>query len=435
MKSSKFDIEYNEWLHQVDVGEEDSVWEGVQNELDFMETWDNISTQLDVVMPQQSSGFAMKYLKPFIAAAALILLMLLLVKDVTDRAMQPEIVSEQPGEVSKKEILPPDETMPVKAEKEEITIPRAIALDRSREESLDKNTTSVASEHSPIAVVENKNAEDIQRKKTNEFKNIEQVFIESKVTGNSAVNKKEILINRIQPLSLNYNDLLPAYNVASSELLKNRAPDHAEPDISSGFTLRVAEFGLVYAYKNTWLLNYETRNGLNPEKLGNTLPTFHQDIGVTTTLEFNNQHNVGVEFLFKSEAGQNYQQYINASYVDKNINLTYIKFQTFYYLTPKRIPGNAIAGAYVAWLATAEEQLANTKFSIGQNYTRLDYGLLVGYQFNMAIGNRLMIKPGLRINYNLNNIFKGDDILPANFKKTKNLAGSLNVTFTYRLFE
>lgn len=245
MKSSKFDIEYNEWLHQVDVGEEDSVWEGVQNELDFMETWDNISTQLDVVMPQQSSGFAMKYLKPFIAAAALILLMLLLVKDVTDRAMQPEIVSEQPGEVSKKEILPPDETMPVKAEKEEITIPRAIALDRSREESLDKNTTSVASEHSPIAVVENKNAEDIQRKKTNEFKNIEQVFIESKATGNSAVNKKEILINRIQPLSLNYNDLLPAYNVASSELLKNRAPDHAEPDISSGFTLRVLQKHLV----------------------------------------------------------------------------------------------------------------------------------------------------------------------------------------------
>ncbi|MDY0343256.1 MAG: hypothetical protein RBR28_06765 [Lentimicrobium sp.] len=431
MKGSKFDMDYNEWLHQVDVGEGDSVWEGVQDELDFMETWDNISTQLDVVMPPQGNGLAIKHLKPMVAAAALILLMLLPVKDITDHAVQPVIVSKQPAEVSKTELLIPDETIPVKVNKKETAGTHVALVDLPSEKPLDKNSSSIVLENSRKALVESENVKDAPEIKATDLKRVEPGLIQNKNVENAAVIEKEILIHRIQPLSFDYNDLLVGYHPASSDLMKKRSSPLADPDNTSGFSIRVAEFGLVYAYKNTWLLNYETRNGLDPEKLGNTLPTFHQDIGATTTLEFNSRYRVGMEFLFKSESGQNYQQYINASFVDKNINLNYLKFQTFYYLDSKRIPGNAIVGAYIARLATAEEQLANTKFSIGQNYTRLDYGLLAGYQFNIAMGNRLMIKPGLRVNYNLNNIFKGDDIMPSRFKKTNNLSASFNVSITY----
>jgi len=435
MKGSKFDMEYNEWLHQIDVGEEDSVWEGVQDELDFMETWDNISTELDVVMPPQGSTVAIKYLKPFVAAVTVILLMLVPVKDISDQAVQPVIVSEQPTEVSKTELLIPDETIPVKVGKKEAAGTRIAAVDLPPEEPLAKNSSSIVLGNSLIALVESENVKDAPEIKATDLKRVEPQLIQNKNVENAAVNEKGILIDRIQPLTFNYNDLLAGYNPASSNFMKKRSSTYPEQESPAGFSIRIADFGLVYAYKNTWLLNYETRNGLDPEKLGNTLPTFHQDIGVTTTLEFNKRYRVGMEFLFKSEAGQNYQQYINASFVDKNINLNYLKFQTFYYLKSKKIPGNAIVGAYIARLATAEEQLANTKFSIGQNYTRLDYGLLTGYQFNIALGNRLMIKPGVRVNYNLNNIFKGDDIMPGHFKKTRNLAASFNVTLTYRLFE
>jgi hypothetical protein len=93
----------------------------------------------------------------------------------------------------------------------------------------------------------------------------------------------------------------------------------SEPIESSGLSFRVAEVGLVYGYKNTWLLNHETFNGLNPGKLGTTLPTFNQDIGVASSLILNNRHLFGLEFLLKSGTGQNYQQYINASYVDRSI--------------------------------------------------------------------------------------------------------------------
>ena len=60
MTSDKFDIDYNKWLRQVEVGEDDSVWNEIQDELDLIETWDNISAHLDVVAPQKSRTVFMK---------------------------------------------------------------------------------------------------------------------------------------------------------------------------------------------------------------------------------------------------------------------------------------------------------------------------------------------------------------------------------------
>ena len=111
---------------------------------------------------------------------------------------------------------------------------------------------------------------------------------------------------------------------------------------TSGSFMDVVDIGLVYGYKNTWLLNYETINGLNPKKLGNSLPTFHQEMGVLSTLAFKKNHRIGIEFLWRSETGQNYQQYINANYVNRNITLNYLKLQAFYIREHKIIPGRCV---------------------------------------------------------------------------------------------
>ncbi|MDD2197571.1 MAG: hypothetical protein PHE03_13840 [Bacteroidales bacterium] len=411
MTSGKFDIEYNKWLKQVDVDASDSVWNEIQDELDFIETWDNISSQLDVVKPQKGRIIAMKYLKPFAAVAAVILLMLLPVKYLTDQVIQPIIISEQHKEESKIEELILDETTPIKKRQEGIAKLHAAEVDIPTANTHHKNTLSASSENRLAELVEIEDAED------------------------TALANERIAFDRLQTRPFAYNDFLATNDVVLPKKQVKKTHTYSEPKKSSDFTFRVVEIGLVYGYKNTWLLNHETFNGLDPKRLGNTLPTFHQDIGASSTLEFNNRHQVGLEFLWKSETGQNYQQYINASFVDKNINLNYLKFQAFYYWNSRKIPGHAILGGYIARLDMAEEQLEKTRFNIDDNYTNLDYGLLAGYQFNFALSNRVIIKPSVRVTYNLINIFSGDDIMPSHFKKTKNLAASFNVSLSYRLFK
>jgi hypothetical protein len=62
MTKSRFDIEYNNWLQQVNVDGEDTVWNEIQDELDFIETWDNISGKLDEIKPQKGSMVPIRYL-------------------------------------------------------------------------------------------------------------------------------------------------------------------------------------------------------------------------------------------------------------------------------------------------------------------------------------------------------------------------------------
>jgi hypothetical protein len=108
MKKSRFDIEYNKWLQQVDVVEEDSVWNEIQDELDFMETWDNISAKLDEIKPQKGRLIPMNYLKKLAKAAAILLLVFLPVTHFLREANQPPVISERTTEAEEKETTSSD---------------------------------------------------------------------------------------------------------------------------------------------------------------------------------------------------------------------------------------------------------------------------------------------------------------------------------------
>lgn len=76
MKRSKFDIDYLKWLRQIDVEEDDSVWEEIQNELDFDETWNYINRELDRIKPQRRRIVKLPYPKIISAAAAVIIIII-----------------------------------------------------------------------------------------------------------------------------------------------------------------------------------------------------------------------------------------------------------------------------------------------------------------------------------------------------------------------
>lgn len=409
MTKSRFDIEYNKWLRQIDVGEDDSVWNEIQDELDFIETWENISVKLDEIKPRNVSGVPMKYLK-VLAAAAIILIMFLPVRYFIKQANKPTIISELSKEAVEKEELISDDTSPQGAIKEEVEVDNRIVTEFPPGNSSFEKSLASSSSDELTPIIESKDSEGTVY--------ITEVFD----------------VHKIQNLPFDANTLTGSNDAISTNLIDTEFNNISEPTKSSGISFRVVDLGLVYGFKNTWLLNHETRNGLKSGKLGATLPTFHQDNGVSSTLEFNNQYLFGLEFLWKSEVGQNYEQYINASYVEKNIILDYLKVQAFYLWNNNRIPGQAIMGGYVARLGMAEKQQAGTIISIDDSYSDLDYGLLAGYQFNIALKNSINIKPSIRVSYNLVNIFEGDEITPSYFKTTKNLAVSFNISLSYRVF-
>lgn len=408
MTKSKFDIEYNKWLRQLDVEVDDAIWNGIQDELDFIETWDNISAELDKVKPKKARVIPMQFLRVIAAAAAILLLMVLPVRYIIEQVTRPDVVAEQIMEQEQQaDGLPGEESPVINGERDERDA-NYFEVDVPFVDPPSQNPFTDFPGPDLAASIERNELED-----------------------SVSINEK-MVFEKITPRSFNVDNLL----ASNADMLENKSGKPSTfltwSEKSSGAAFRVVELGLVYGYKNTWLLNHETFNGLDPARMGNTLLTFHYDLGASTKVEFNNQHLVGLEFFWKSEAGQNYQQYINASFVERRIHLDYRKFQAFYIFPQTRIPGQLLLGGYIAKLTLAEEQQENALFRVDDSYRNLDYGLMAGYQLQVSLGNSFNLHPGFRVNYNLLNIFEGDDITPARFKKTRNLAASFNVSLSYR---
>ena len=402
MSRNEFDKDYKQWLRQLDVGDGDLYWKEIENELDFNETWENISSHLDAVQPEKQRKIGIVYLKVLLAAAAIVLLLMIPV-NYNNRDTQPNQSFISSSEITK------TEAFESRNDFEEIA-DDAYQI-RTQEDPTDVFSTLQAYPRDIAYLVEEKITEE----------NIMySLHHEDKLTlDNIPMQEWELskhFVANLKPMAV-YAELQPE-----------------EKEIRGGFNnpFQLAEAGLIFGYKNTWLLNSETQNGLNPGSLRNTLPTFHHDIGFTSTIEYKNKHRFGLQLLWKSATGQNYKQYINASYVERNIQLNYLKLQAFYVWDSKKIPGQFLFGSYFAILNFAEEDKDGSRVSLGNNYRNSDYGLLLGYQYEVNFRNKFILKPGIRTNYNLLNIFRGDDLASADFNKTRNFAFGFDLAIYYK---
>lgn len=411
MSKSKFDTEYLKWLQQLDAEDDGTVWEEIQGELDFVETWDYISCELDrIYLPIRRTG-AKSYVKIISVAAAVILLMLASVNYFNEHVNQPPVNS-------------------IKISAEEKLIEKDI--NTTSEIKQEVHTEDLVQKSSLIPGPVPRSAQEISSYQT-EVKSI--AFSEKKENEDSLESVEEYGRAGIQKQQFEINNLLVSNAGELSALIISPDLGLTGSGRTSGPFLRIAEVGVVYGYKNTWLLNYETKNGLDPKKLGNTLLTFHQDMGLLSTIAIKDHQFIGLEFLWRSETGQKYQQYINASYVDRNINLNYVKLQAYYIWDHRNIPGQTIIGGYIAKLRLAEEVQGMVTFNVSEKYRNSAYGLLLGYQFNMPLKNRMFISPGFRVSYDFINIFESDAGTVNPFKKTNNFTAGINISISYRLFQ
>ena len=406
MSKNKFDIEYNQWLSQVNEDVDLSLWENIQDRLDLIETWDNIAYELDKQLPVTRNTKPSIFLKTAVTIAAMFLLIFIPVKQLREQNPEP---SYSLSNFSLPGVIEEDSRItgyPVQVDGEEII-------------------------HADVLI----QTDDRIGKYLLMAKSKPGVDILHEIPEINDRNNSKDFIPEIMYGQINYDEFIvsaPVSEPSSDEIQPLALSTLQRQTKEALFTL--VDAGLLYSYKNTWLLNYETFNGLNPQKLGNTLMTFRKDIGFSSTWAIRGKPVLGIEFLWNSGNGQKYQQYIDASYVVRDINLQYWRLQALYISDFKKFPGQPLFGAYFAGLNKGMESLGNLSSVVREYYRDIDYGLVIGHQFNIRFQNRIIITPGLRLSFNLVNLFEGDENLPSQFKKTRNFTAGFNLGFSYRLF-
>ncbi len=406
MSKDRFNIWYNKWLGRIDEEADESLWNEIEDELDFQETWQNISGRLDKIDISIKPVTKKKsYLKEVIGIAASILLILATAKYISDRS-------------------------------QEMSVSENIALTGRYTDQKIKTIADNAFRQTGSGII----VADLSGRRAHPELFLTEREFDHQKTGRPRMAgrfmaqpgpAKQPLT--VYPLDNKRAEMTladhPGYLPVQYDL-----PDNISESDGRRNLIGIKDAGLVFGYKNTWLLNHETYNGLNPSKLNSALPTYRQEIGAATTMVLKQRTAFGMEFFWRSEIGQNYQQYFNASYIDRRINLDYLKLQAFYIWDPGRVPGEVLLGGYYSILKTGIETRGEDSFNIRQNYSNTDYGFLLGYQLKIPVQDRLIVKPGLRFNYNMRNIFEGDNFIPSHLKKTNSFAAGFNISVAYNFY-
>lgn len=418
MSRETFESQYRTWLDQLDEEVDASVWENVQDELDLAEVWQNVSTRLEAVdYPTLSKGAWLSRLGVLVAALLLL----------------PIYSPDVPGTTEK--LLPAGGNLVASRENGGAKAGPVAGAERASEHDLTAKPVLSAVSGKAFAEEKSRGLSDSAPLPFSRAAGRPQEL--RTLTAGSSFEAAGPLVAQLQPsiypVQLKRLQAMRADSLlrASAEAAGAQSDSLREKPAQNKFS--ITEAGMIIGYNNTWLLNNETFTGLNPEKLNNTLATYAKQIGVQVTFALKRRPLLGLDFYWTSPIGQNYQRYSNASYMRKDILLDYRKVQLFYIWQPDRFPGQFLLGAYLAHLKTARETLDGFESNQRNHYRKLDYGLLWGYELDLQVHHRLSLKPGLRINYNLQNTFLGDEITPAQFKRTRSLAAGLHIGISYHL--
>jgi hypothetical protein len=211
-----------------------------------------------------------------------------------------------------------------------------------------------------------------------------------------------------------------------------------EKDAVSEEALRPARwrFGIIGSISNTWLLNNETTNGLKRSSLNSTIATFGKELGVSLDNRIGNRSFLRAEYYFNTETGQRYREYVNALYQEKTIQLRYQKLQLAYSWSVMRRPSLfqpcVFGGVYASKLKVADLTIGSENGSVTQEYNPWDFGVLFGIESEFQLNHKVVVVPGLRTSYGLQNVFEGTSQSPSYFNKTRTAAISFSLAIKYQ---
>jgi len=408
---------------QLKDNEIEEVWGNVSDELDIDEVWRNITDILDKGKRRKTVGIIISW-----SAAAVILALFGLFLIVNESQ-----VEELSNKISStKEAIRPSNT------RKSITQEKSNTSNNIKEKTIEPQVGAISnqlastpiknifSKDQPIAdtlsnlLAKKKAIKDIRIEKINN--NLQDSSIEMI----KFLSSEEIIFSSINIATLSYSALANNYPIVNDtkHFFNNR--------FSIGFT---------NVLKNTWLINRETLEGLNPKDLKTTSAKFFPDFGVNVKYSGSKKWSAEGSVFISSNIGQSYNEYIYGEYSQKEIVLRYttIDFSVkCTYYKPKSFPYinlNSTMGIYFSKLQSARLAINNQKQNISNQYLNIDYGLVIGQEVEINLFDRISLAPGLYFRIGIPNIIRSQSAITSSVSNSRNGSLDFKLSIYYKLYK
>jgi len=422
------DLDLFDSLNQEDL---DKIWKEISVEMDIDEVWNGISSDLDSVMPLDSgSGMILKSIATFLI---ILVGMIPVKKAIPDSGIsQLDILNETRQNEQSSQLFmenSPDDTNSGEQVNGNI-IPALRSSSFNREGDI-KTILEVSniiglSQETPVFSIEPNPA----------------------VLSASEIADSNLFVT---PDNSMYENSGFSPVLLPDDLEKMKMPSKTDPytlkiidnPSTGGFSLPPTDRGrisggLITLVRNTWLLNYETLEGLKSESLNTTEFVFFPDVGLSLSYSLNKTWLIQTDGFFSSNAGQEYFGYYRGHYTRKIITLNYstvaLSVKHRFIRNGDFMPRysiNVFTGGYLSVLHYAYQKLNTNLENIGSQYKNFDLGIRVGGELELRIFDQLSLAPGLLMSFGIPNIYKGCSSVPGYLRRTHNGAVDFQLVIYY----
>lgn len=426
----KFKSAYQDWFDQQNEPVPEDVWEHVQDQLDIDNAWQTIANRLDEgPLPMGSSaGRGWQGLVMVGWVAFFLLTIALPLNQVAPVPVDTILSKKAPIAASTDEV--PDQ-LPLQTSTAPVTTATAVSASPNNYPTEMSSLPVPSAETTATAVGESVRA-PIASSMGASNNGIIPPRQERVSSAMPTFQASGVIMDKPNP-EVQFGQLttLPAMGWSPQEMsLQGRPPILKRPVSHPFFAL--THIGVEAAVKNTWLINPETRYGMESSSLIDTRTSWTMDIGIRLQGVIKGKHLVGADVLLVSPTRQDYNQYLNARYVARRIDLQYQRLQ-LYYLQPLTARSQLLLGTYVARLGGAAETVGDMTYSRTQEFRRLDYGLVAGFQQQYPLWRRWSVQVGAQAVLGLPNIYKGSAAVPANLNRTREASFNITGGLVYQL--
>ena len=186
---------------------------------------------------------------------------------------------------------------------------------------------------------------------------------------------------------------------------------------------------------NTWLLNEKTYNGLESSSLTSSNASFGLNFGVYIGTNLSKSVDLQLDINIFAQNNQDYNEYLNGHYIEDKLKFNYSQaaLSLRYYIISNRFMQGEHGinlGGYLGYLHSAYQTLDGEVINQSANYNNTDYGIFLSYEYIIPVSRNLGFGTGVRAYYGLQNIYSGNEYIPAYLNKTNN--ASLNITFSLK---
>lgn len=429
---------FDKWYKtKAETGKEfppDEIWENISNKLDIEAVWENVDSQLHHIEEKKKRRKVFVY---FIFITVTFLTSYLLLTEFYPKS----------SKVTHQHIENKHLALRSSLNKSNSITKESLYKDKEITASQEKNSLS-----------KNKKANFSKQPKFTNYKNIlhekkHEVVPEKNKAELNNVSSKDSASESFNALLVEAIDdkdsLFPIYlpsmtihleNISNDVTLKlNSDTANYQYQLNIKPQLEGFYIGTLVSGQNTWLLNTKTFNSISRNSINHTIPKFTSAFGITLGYYKTSKWSLQSNFIYDSEYGQGYGGYKEGEYMQKHISLHYYQINLY---TVKRIESllknknimltsGPLAGFNFKYLNRATMKTNRENISINDQYSKYDFGLLLGYEYCLVIKTKYVLFSSVTGDLGLYNIYSGNPDIPKEFNKTFNSSLSLGFGLRY----